>query len=187
MASLPIPPPPLEDLMMKVADGDRNAFEAVYTETADVVYGVAHRILRDPARAEEVAQEVLVDVWRQAGRFDPSKGSVMGWVVVMTRRRAIDTVRSSESARRRDSSQPTNPTSSDPVAEAAVTDDEHGRVRAEVAGLKPGQREAIELAFFDGLTYREVAARLGIPVGTAKTRIRDALTRLKANMGPADD
>lgn len=145
---------------------------------ADVVFGIARRVLIDPARAEEVAQDVLVEVWKTASRFDPARGSALTFVAVMTRRRAIDVVRATESSRKRETRDPGSPPAPDPVADRVVEGDENARVRRAVGDLTDLQRQAIELAFYRGLTHAQIADKLGIPLGTVKARVRDGLLRL---------
>lgn len=176
--------PTLEDLMFAVADGDRSAFSELYDEIADTVYGLAKRVVVDPSRAQEIAQDVLFEIWEKADRFDPDRGSAITWIAVMTRRRAIDVVRSAESSRNREQrvtkdvgAQP------DPVGERIVDREEHSRVRRAMGSLTDLQREALELAFFQDLTHAQVAEALGAPLGTVKTRIRDGLKRLSTEMG----
>jgi RNA polymerase sigma-70 factor (ECF subfamily) len=176
----------LDELLALVATGSSRAFEAAYPQMAPVAYGVAWRVLGDTSHAEEVAQEALVDVWVQAADFDPARGPARSWVAMIARRRAIDRVRMVESDCRRDSrwSAAQADRDWDPVAtEAATTVDGHLdalRVRRAMATLSQLQRDAIELAFFAGMSYPQVAVHLGIPLGTAKTRMRDGLIRLGA-------
>lgn len=173
----------LESLLASVASGDREAFSTLYDDVADTVYGLARKVVVDPSRAQEIAQEVLVEVWQKADRFDPSRGSAITWIAVMTRRRAIDVVRSSEASRNREErvvvdlgDQP------DPVAEQVVDLDERHAVRRAMESLTGLQRQALELAFFHDLTHTQVAEALDTPLGTVKTRIRDGLQRLTAEM-----
>jgi RNA polymerase sigma-70 factor, ECF subfamily len=123
----------------------------------------------------------MVDVWRHAPRFDPALGSALSWILAITHRRAVDRVRSEEAARRRtrDVAILESTVAHDPAGEAAETSDSVGRVRAALEALTDLQRQAIELTYFDGLTYRQVAETLGIPLGTVKTRIRDGMLRLR--------
>lgn len=174
----------LEDLMAAVAAGDRTAYSRLYDDIADTVYGLAKKVVVDPARAQEIAQDVLFEVWQKADRFDPSRGSAITWIAVMTRRRAIDVVRSAESSRLREErvtkdggAQP------DPVGEGIIDREEQRRVRRAMDSLSDLQREALELAFYRDLTHTQVAEALGAPLGTVKTRIRDGLKRLSAEMG----
>jgi RNA polymerase sigma-70 factor (ECF subfamily) len=175
-------------LLARVARGDAAAFERLYPLVAGGVYGLALRVVRNPAIAEEVSQEVLVDVWRQAPRFDATRGSAMAWVLTMAHRRAIDRVRREESQVRRVEAAGALPDEADDDVAVQVTDQaerawDAARVRHALARLTDVQRQAIELAFFSGYTHQEVAGALGVPLGTAKTRIRDGLIRLRDALG----
>lgn len=177
-------PRSLEELLLAVAEGDREAFSDLYDEVAGTVYGLAKKVVIDPSRAQEIAQDVLLEVWRKAGRFDPGRGSAITWIAVMTRRRAIDVVRSSESSRSREEKVAGDVGDDpDPVSDVVVSLDERRQVRRAMASLSDLQREALELAFFRGLSHREVAEELGAPLGTVKTRIRDGLLKLSSEMG----
>lgn len=176
-------------LLVRVGSGDKQAFASLYDAVAAMVYGIVLRVVRDPAQSEEVAQDVMLEVWRLAGRFDPSRGSARGWIATMAHRRAVDLVRSSEASRQRGEAYSRGELSGsnfDVVVEEVVERDEHGVVRDVLSDLTPLQREAIMLAYYDGLTYREVAVQLDAPVGTVKTRIRDGLIRLRAALGVED-
>jgi RNA polymerase sigma-70 factor (ECF subfamily) len=178
--------PTAEHLLALVARGDAGAFERLYPLVAGAVYGLALRVVRNPALAEEVSQEVLVDVWRHAPRFDRARGSAMAWVLTMAHRRAVDRVRGEESQSRRvRAAAAVAPAQEvgDAVAEEVERTWDAARVRHALVRLTDLQREAIELAFFSGYTHQQVAARLDIPLGTAKTRIRDGLIRLRDTLG----
>jgi RNA polymerase sigma-70 factor, ECF subfamily len=176
--------PDLTRLIAGVADGDQSAFASVYDVLVPTVYGVVRRVLRDPSQAEEVTQEVFVEIWRQAARFDSARGSVRTWAVTIAHRRAVDRVRSEQSHRDRQVSvaAATVDAPASPEDGALETDDRQ-RARAAMATLPPQQREALELAFYDGLTHVQIADRLGVALGTVKTRIRDGLIRLRTVMG----
>jgi len=177
--------PDLAALLRASARGDEVAFAQLYDATAARVHGLALRVVRDPAQAEEVTQEAFLDVWRTAARFDPERGSALSWLLTVTHRKAVDRVRSAEASSRRDTSyhQQNQPIDHDSTAEAATASMEARRVRGALASLTPVQREAVELAYFGGYTHTEVASMLQLPVGTAKTRIRDGIIRLRDAMG----
>lgn len=167
-------------LLAAVAGGDLDEFERLYDVLAPLVFGVARRVVRDPSRAEEVTQEVFTEVWRQAARFDPSRGSVRTWVLTIAHRRAVDTVRSSEASRVRDE----HVARREPVEvagpeETVVVASEHEGVRRCMESLTPLQSQAVRLAYYQGFTYREVAEILGRPLPTVKSRMRDGLIRLR--------
>lgn len=173
---------PLENLLPRVAAGDRDAFEVVYGRVSGPVFGVVRRVLRDQAQSEEVAQEVLLQVWTSAARFDESQGSAITWVMTIAHRRAVDRVRA-EASRSRTAQRSVDEHQTvayDSVADEVATRLDQQAVRSCLAALTEVQRNAVSLAYYDGLTYREVAGHLGIPDGTAKTRIRDGLLRLRA-------
>jgi RNA polymerase sigma-70 factor, ECF subfamily len=174
----------LETCIARVAAGDQDAFAPLYDQLAPSVYGVARRVLRDPAQAEEVTQEVFTEIWRQVSRFDAGRGSVRTWAVTIAHRRAVDRVRSEQARRDRQTRQATLDPPADPTPEDTALDSEdRERARAAMAELSVAQREALELAFYDGLTHVQIADHLGVALGTVKTRIRDGLIRLRAALG----
>jgi RNA polymerase sigma-70 factor (ECF subfamily) len=177
--------PDLADLLRRSGRADEAAFAQLYDATSARVFGLALRVVRDPAQAEEVTQEAFLEIWRTAGRYDPDRGSPLAWLMTITHRKAVDRVRSAEAATRRDTSyhQQNQPVEHDSTAEAAQASLEAHRVRGALAALTEVQREAINLAYFGGYTHTEVATMLDLPVGTAKTRIRDGLIRLRDAMG----
>jgi RNA polymerase sigma-70 factor (ECF subfamily) len=170
-----------EALLVRSGRGDEEAFAAFYDMVIDRVFGLIRSVLRDPARSEEVAQEVMLELWRTAPRFSPERGSASAWALTIAHRRAVDRVRSEVASRARDEG----------AAERDVTLPEHDvavvvetrlegeRVARALAELTPTQRESVELAFFGGYSHSEVAATLDLPLGTVKTRIRDGLIRLR--------
>jgi RNA polymerase sigma-70 factor, ECF subfamily len=183
-SQLGVAPVDTEHLLVATAAGDQEAFASLYDRLAPQVVGVALRVLRDRALAEEVAQEVFVELWRKADRFDPERGTAAGWVATLTHRRAVDRVRSEQAARDRDRRvQRRDETRAfDDVSDAVERRLDHWQVRQALSVLSDRQREAVELAYFQGHTYREVAHALGIPEGTAKSRLRDALLRLRGSL-----
>jgi RNA polymerase sigma-70 factor (ECF subfamily) len=176
---------PLERLLANVAQGDADAFEAVYDRSAAQVYGLARRILLDSAQAEEVAQEVFLEVWRSAASFDASRGAAMTWLLTIAHRRAVDRVRSAQAASDRDLrfGRQHAERDVDVVIEAVEQRLETTAVREALLSLSPLQRQALTLAYYGGYTHSEVAALLDVPLGTVKTRIRDGLMRLRDLMG----
>ena len=177
--------PDLSELLKLSGRGDQDAFALLYDATASRVFGLAVRVVRDPAQAEEVAQEAFTEIWRSSSRFDPDRGSPLSWILTIVHRKSVDRVRSAEASTRRDTSyhQQNQPIDHDSTAEAAHASLEARRVRGAMASLTAVQREALELAYFGGYTHTEVAKMLDLPVGTAKTRIRDGLIRLRDTMG----
>lgn len=180
-------PPRVEDLLVEVAQGSQVAYEALYNRVSASVYGLVVRVLRDRAQSEEVAQEALLQVWREAARYDERQGGAMAWVMTIAHRRAVDRVRSEESAARRSQRHALREveTSFDSVAEDVETTLEREAVRKCLAALTTLQREAVDLAYYSGLTYREVAEQLEVPLGTVKTRMRDGLIRMRDCLGVA--
>lgn len=180
------PADPISSSVRDAGRGSEAAFADFYDLTASLVYGIVSKIVRDPAMSEEVTQEVFVELWRLAPRFDHHKGSPKGWAATIAHRRAVDRVRSEQAHRdrdQRDHEQQVAPT--DVVSETVLDQLDTSRVHRALDDLTDPQRDAVTLAFYGGHTYREVAVLLDIPEGTAKTRIRDGLSRLRDHFGVA--
>jgi len=170
--------------MHRVVLGDHDAFSVLYGRVAPAVMGIVVRVVRDVAQSEEVVQEVMLQVWRQAANFEPERGRVRTWILTMAHSRAIERVRSAEASRGRDQRyHGLADVEVDVVIEEVESLLDRERVRHALAVLTPLQREVIELAYYRGYTHVQVAQVLDIPLGTAKTRIRDALIRLRDTLG----
>jgi RNA polymerase sigma-70 factor (ECF subfamily) len=172
-------PVDVDELMRRAARGESQAFETLYDELSPAVYGLARRVVRDPARAEDVTQEVFLDVWRKATRFDVERGKAKTWVMTIAHRRAVDAVRRSEAQKRQDHQGAPDEVSHDEPADAVIEAEEHGAVRDCLETLTDLQLESVRLAYFNGYTYGEVATLLDKPLPTIKTRMRDGLIRLR--------
>lgn len=175
--------PRLEQLLPSIARGDEGAYEALYDQVSGWVFGIVRKVLRDPAQSEEVMQEVLLDVWRTAARFDPALGSGASWVMTLAHRRAVDRVRSERSHASRELRSASAVIDYDDVTETVQANLDRERVQHCLTSLTQLQRECVHLAYYGGYTYREVAELLGVPAGTVKTRMRDGLIRLRDCMG----
>ena len=179
---------PLGDLLRRAGRGDEPAFAELYDALSALLHGIVLKVVRDPAQSEEVTQEAFVELWRLAPRYDASRGTVRAWATTVAHRRAVDRVRSEQASRRRsyrEAEQRGVDHSSTDVADHVVADLDATRVRKALARLTAIQRQAIELAYFGGHSYREVAALMAVPEGTIKTRIRDGMIRLRDELGVA--
>lgn len=178
------------DLITAMHRGDRDALAVLYDRFAARLYGLALRVTTDPGEAEDVVAETFTKAWRDVGTYDASRGSVQAWLVMMTRSRALDTVRARTRRLRlvdaaSEAPEPVAMGTSEVSTDAAVEADERTvRVRAALATLPLPQREVLDLAYFAGLSQVEIAERLGAPLGTVKTRVRLALARLREVLAP---
>ncbi|MFE0645221.1 ECF RNA polymerase sigma factor SigK [Streptomyces sp. NPDC058877] len=175
----------LAEVMQKVAQGDKQAFSTLYDALAPLVFGIVLKVVRDRSQSEEVTQEVMIDLWRQAGRYQADAGSVTTWAATIAHRRAVDRVRSAQAATDREHARAAreHTTAFDEVSEQVETRLESEQVRRCLRGLTELQRQAVTLAYYRGLTYREVSQTLQTPLPTIKTRMRDGLIRLRDCMG----
>jgi RNA polymerase sigma-70 factor (ECF subfamily) len=176
----------LDALLVQTASGDQNAFSQFYDLTAARVLGLIRRVLIDAAQSEEVAQEVLVELWRTATRYSPEKGSALNWAMTLAHRRAVDRVRSARASTEREQKatfEAARGRPFDEVAESVTARLERSQVRKCLSFLTDLQRESVLLAYYQGYTYREVAEVLSTPQGTIKTRLRDGLIRLRDCLG----
>lgn len=180
--------PEWESLVARLAGGDEQALACLYDSTNRIVYGLALRILGDPSSAEDVTMEVYLQVWRTAESYDRQRGTVSSWLVTLVRSRAIDCLRSRKARRaelEENVDEVANLRDSRPDPELASVEAGRSRiVQKAMANLSPDQREAIELAYFSGLSHAEVAAQTGLPLGTVKTRIRLGMLHLRKLLGP---
>jgi RNA polymerase sigma-70 factor (ECF subfamily) len=174
-----------DELLQRTSQGDQAAFSTLYDHLAPRVLGLIRRLVVDHAQSEEVAQEVFLEVWQSAARFDPNKGRAIGWIMTIAHRRAVDRIRAAQASRDRDTRIGIRdlPLEFDQVAEAVEVKIEHRRVEGAMLRLSESQREAVSLAYYGGLTQTEIADRLGIPLGTVKTRLRDGMIRLRDELG----
>jgi RNA polymerase sigma-70 factor, ECF subfamily len=175
-------------LLRRVGAGDERALAALYDRWAGTVYALARRIVREEAEADDVVEDTFWQVWRQAARYEPSRGSVSAWLLTVARSRALDRRRARSRLREDQEGEPgtlgdlATDTGATPL-EAAEAADRSRIVRAALADLPGEQREALELAYYGGLSQTEIAERTGTPLGTVKTRMRLALRKLRDSLG----
>jgi RNA polymerase sigma-70 factor (ECF subfamily) len=167
----------------RLAAGDDGALATVYDQYAPLVFGVAVHLVGDQATAADVCQEVFLSLWQHPDRYDPDLGSLRTWLATVARRRAIDVLRQRGRRATREERAAADPVTPPDIEEAATALVEAERVRRALVELPPDQRAAIELAYYEGLTHREMAARLGIPEGTVKSRLRLGVARLGRLLG----
>jgi len=176
-----------DELLGLVAHGDKAAFGQLYDQIAPRVLGLVKRLLRDHAQSEEVTQEIFLEIWQNATKYDPSKGGASSWIMTMAHRRAVDRVRASQASRDRDVKIGIRDFAPDydNVAESVQIKIEHERVEKAMLRLTELQRQAVTLAYFGGFSHSEVATMLSVPIGTVKTRLRDGMIRLRDELGVA--
>jgi RNA polymerase sigma-70 factor (ECF subfamily) len=176
-----------DQLLARVAQGDQAAFAALYDQIAPRVLGLVRRLLRDHAQSEEVTQEIFLEIWQTATRYDSTKGGASTWIMTMAHRRAVDRVRASQASRDRDTRIGIRDYDAeyDNVSETVQTKVEHERVEKAMLRLTELQRQAVSLAYYGGYSHSEVATLLSVPIGTVKTRLRDGMIRLRDELGVA--
>ena len=183
----PVQETSLDTLLERIATADQRAFSELYDRVSPRVMGLVRRLLVDPAQSEEVTQEIFLEIWKTANRFDTDRGAAMSWILTMTHRRAVDRVRASQSGHDRDLKIGIRDIEReyDQVAETVEIRIEHERVKKAMSQLTELQRQAVSLAYYGGYSHSEVAELLHVPVGTVKTRLRDGMIRLRDEMGVA--
>ncbi|MCU1512972.1 MAG: polymerase subunit sigma [Microbacteriaceae bacterium] len=177
--------PSKEELLGRVAQGDQVAFAALYDETASRVLGLVKRLLVDHSQSEEVTQEVFLEIWQNAKRYEPAKGGASTWILTMAHRRAVDRIRASQAGRNRDMKIGIRDfvAEYDNVSHEVEVTIEHERVKQAMSQLTELQRQAVTLAYYGGYSHSEVSAMLKVPIGTVKTRLRDGMIRLRDELG----
>lgn len=177
----------LAAVLERVASGDQLAFGELYDLTSARIFGLVRRLLVDHAQSEEVTQEVFLEIWQTAPRFDSGRGAAMSWMMTMAHRRAVDRIRASQAGRDRDQriGRRDITVDYDDVAETVEITIEHERVARAMTRLTELQREAVSLAYYAGLSHSELANYLDVPIGTVKTRLRDGMIRLRDELGVA--
>jgi RNA polymerase sigma-70 factor (ECF subfamily) len=176
-----------EELLSRVARGDQAAFGELYDQVAPRVLGLVKRLLIDHSQSEEVTQEIFLEIWQTASRYEASRGGALTWIMTMAHRRAVDRIRASQAGRDRDNKIGIRDleVAYDHVAETVEVRIEHERVEKAMTRLTELQRQAVSLAYFGGYSHSEVADMLHVPLGTVKTRLRDGMIRLRDEMGVA--
>lgn len=182
-------PATLDEMLRRVGTGDGDALAEVYDVTAPRAFGLALRVVHNRSLAEDVTQDAYLEIWRKSGSFDPTRGTAMGWIMMLVHRKAVNCVRSAQARSNRDAAyaredrQDELTSSQDPTADQVLAASEGTRVRRALAQLPAVQRESIELAYFDAYTCTEIARITQVPLGSAKSRMRDGLIRLRDLMG----
>jgi RNA polymerase sigma-70 factor, ECF subfamily len=169
----------VSELLNRVSRGDSQAFAKLYDALSGSVHGLARRVVRDPERAEDVAQEVFLEVWRKAPTYEPSKGTAKTWILTIAHRRAVDAVRRNEASRKYEARTVVDDVQHDNPGDGLLEREEQHQVRNCLQTLTDLQLESVQLAYYQGYTYSEVATLLDKPLPTIKTRMRDGLIRLR--------
>ncbi|MES2169705.1 MAG: ECF RNA polymerase sigma factor SigK [Actinomycetota bacterium] len=174
-----------EELLARIAQGDQRAFAALYDEISPRVFGLVRRLLVDHSQSEEVTQEVFLEIWQNATRYEPGKGGALTWVLTMAHRRAVDRIRASQASRNRDLKIGVRDfvAEYDDVATTVEVTIESERVKEAMSQLTELQRQAVTLAYYGGFSHSEVSEMLKVPIGTVKTRLRDGMIRLRDELG----
>jgi RNA polymerase sigma-70 factor (ECF subfamily) len=182
-----VAPPTLNDVLARVATGDQAAFGELYDQIAPRVLGLVRRLLKDFAQSEEVTQEIFLEIWQTAPRYDSGKGAAVTWILTMAHRRAVDRIRAAQASRNRDTKIGIRDweTEYDSVSESVEIRIENERVKKAMLRLTELQRQAVTLAYYGGYSQSEVADMLSVPLGTVKTRLRDGMIRLRDELGVA--
>lgn len=177
--------PALDERLHAAARGDEDAFAEVYDGLVGSIYALVREVVRDTAQSEEIVQEVMLELWRTAARFDSAKGSARTWALTLAHRRAVDCVRKEQALRVREKRAAAldHRAPYDDVVEQVEASLEQRQVRRCMATLTQLQRESVTLAYYGGMSYRQVSERLTVPLGTVKTRLRDGLIRLRDCLG----
>jgi len=173
-----------DQLALALRRGEERALAELYDRYGQAVYNLALRITRDPGAAEEISVDSFLQLWRQADRFDAHHGTLASWLFTITRSRAIDRVRAAGAAKRTQTEDPTPVSTALPPDEMASVAERRRLVREAMTALSPAQRTALELAYYEGLSHSQIADRLGEPLGTVKTRIRQAMIVLRTTLAP---
>ena len=175
------------DLVRAIGSGDQGALRELYVRTHRIVFTLILRILKNPLSAEEVTLDVYHDVWRRSAAYDPARGSVVAWIMNQARSRAIDRLRRERRSKRVDDGKTSSLVGDEAAAESLPPEEQRRLLKTAIEALTIDERRAIEMAYFDELTYAEVAERLGAPLGTIKTRIRSGLAKLRTLLPHEED
>ena len=176
-----------EELLAAISTGDERALADLYDRFGRLAYGLALRIVRDPALAQDAVQDAFLAAWRTGASFDSRRGKAQTWLLTLVHRRAVDIVRREDRRRTDQLADDVPAAASTATDEEAALREQRRTVQAALARLSPDQREALELAYYGGLTQAELAERLGIPIGTVKSRVFAGLARLRDLLGETDD